>query len=521
MSKLAGLWRANAGAQLGVLAVAAALTGGILYLAGVFDRSDDVTTAAPEAVEVAPSGVASQTTPEPAVSNDVATTKPELAASEPETTTGETAAEPKAESAEPEEPKTVAEPKPAAPETATSKASDDAPEVADVAEPAAPVADLPPPAFDLVRVEPDGTTLVAGAAAPDTEIVILMDGAELSRATSDATGAFVSFLSLPHSVTPRVLSLVARHADGDVPSEEEVILAPTPVAVANAPQSANQPEDQGTKETVDAARGPEGESETAELRPEIKEESTPEPAVAQEQDQSAPEVAETTSVPSKEENLATKPQEGTPELAAVEPQASTPEGVQSTAPEAVTAPKPVTILRADADGVEVLQSGAADTAPEAMTSVALDAISYSEIGDVSLSGRAPDQGNVRVYLDNAPVATLEVDDSGRWRGDLPKVETGVYTLRIDQVDASGAVTSRVETPFKREEPDVLAAALAKEANNAAPVRAVTVQTGATLWAIARERYGDGMLFVRVFDANRDSIRDPDLIYPGQVFALPD
>jgi nucleoid-associated protein YgaU len=50
---------------------------------------------------------------------------------------------------------------------------------------------------------------------------------------------------------------------------------------------------------------------------------------------------------------------------------------------------------------------------------------------------------------------------------------------------------------------------------------VTVQTGDTLWAISRERYGDGVLFVRVFEANRDSIRDPNLIYPGQVFSLPE
>jgi len=40
-------------------------------------------------------------------------------------------------------------------------------------------------------------------------------------------------------------------------------------------------------------------------------------------------------------------------------------------------------------------------------------------------------------------------------------------------------------------------------------------------AISREHYGEGILYVRVFEANRDRIRDPDLIYPGQVFALPD
>ncbi len=50
---------------------------------------------------------------------------------------------------------------------------------------------------------------------------------------------------------------------------------------------------------------------------------------------------------------------------------------------------------------------------------------------------------------------------------------------------------------------------------------MTVQPGNTLWAIARESYGEGPLFVRVFEANRDRIRDPDLIYPGQIFEIPE
>ena len=49
---------------------------------------------------------------------------------------------------------------------------------------------------------------------------------------------------------------------------------------------------------------------------------------------------------------------------------------------------------------------------------------------------------------------------------------------------------------------------------------VTVQPGFTLWGIAQERYGDGVMYVQVFEANRDKIRDPDLIYPGQVFSVP-
>jgi nucleoid-associated protein YgaU len=50
---------------------------------------------------------------------------------------------------------------------------------------------------------------------------------------------------------------------------------------------------------------------------------------------------------------------------------------------------------------------------------------------------------------------------------------------------------------------------------------VTVQPGLTLWAIAQDQFGDGILYLQVYAANKDRIRDPDLIYPGQVFTLPE
>ena len=48
----------------------------------------------------------------------------------------------------------------------------------------------------------------------------------------------------------------------------------------------------------------------------------------------------------------------------------------------------------------------------------------------------------------------------------------------------------------------------------------TVLPGYTLWGIAQANYGDGILYVQLFEANKDKIKDPDLIYPGQVFDLP-
>ena len=186
------------------------------------------------------------------------------------------------------------------------------------------------------------------------------------------------------------------------------------------------------------------------------------------------------------------------------------ETAPTAAQETVKAPR-IAVLKSDAEGVSLLNSIVA-------SEVALDTIGYSELGEVQLTGRAkPDTAKVRVYLDNRLVISLPVDAEGRWRGDLPNVDEGVYTLRVDEVSAQGTVSSRVETPFKRESAAVLELAAAKAEG---PIKSITVQAGATLWAIARDRYGDGTLYLRVVEANGDSIRDPDLIYPGQVFDLP-
>ena len=180
-------------------------------------------------------------------------------------------------------------------------------------------------------------------------------------------------------------------------------------------------------------------------------------------------------------------------------------------------PELPTVLQADADGVRVVQ-----TTPQPVPNVALDAITYDPAGEVALSGRATGDGEVQVYLDNRPVTSSTITQGGDWQIDLPQVDTGVYTLRIDELNLDGDVVSRIETPFKREEADDVAAVLAEETEREGfDVAVRTVQPGSTLWAIAEENLGDGIYYVAVFEANRDLIKDPDLIYPGQIFRIPD
>ncbi len=67
-------------------------------------------------------------------------------------------------------------------------------------------------------------------------------------------------------------------------------------------------------------------------------------------------------------------------------------------------------------------------------------------------------------------------------------------------------------------PDPLAAA---EAEPAEPARTREVGQGDTLWSIAASTLGDGTLWAAVYRANRDRIKDPARIYPGQRLAVPD
>lgn len=173
------------------------------------------------------------------------------------------------------------------------------------------------------------------------------------------------------------------------------------------------------------------------------------------------------------------------------------------------------VVIANSDGVKVIQDD-----KRSDDELALDSIAYDPLGNVTVGGRSNPSGLVRFYINNEAVSATETNEAGYWEADLSDIIPGTYTLRIDELSLKGDVISRLESPFKREDRERLANLIAPSTS---PVRIniVTVQPGNTLWAIARKRYGDGLLYVQVFEANRDKIKNPDLIYPGQLFDLPD
>lgn len=354
-------------------------------------------------------------------------------------------------------PDIAAPPVPAASEVAPAAVPE---VVADAPEPEPVTEPMPQvPMFDTFRVDPDGSMVIAGRAEPGQTVDVVLAGTAIDRVQADSSGSFVSFPVAGPSEQPRRLSLLADPEGAAIASTTSYIVAPIaePVVVAAAPE------------------------------PDVAEQTPTEEAVVDTLATDAPEVSETAVV-------------------------DTP----------VAAPPPPTVLQADAGGVRIVQGAPANSDPQVPPNVALDAITYDPSGEVQLSGRAIGDGAVQVYIDNEPVMASPVTEGGDWRINLPDLDTGVYTLRIDEVDTNGDVVSRVETPFKREEAQEVAAVLAEETSvEGFEVAVRTVQPGATLWAIAEENLGRGIYYIEVFEANRDLIRDPDLIYPGQIFRIPE
>jgi hypothetical protein len=417
-----------------------------------------------------------------------------------------TATAPEAEVAAATDPEAAADPASEAPSESQAEATPApvvVPEAVAAADPpveqpvAAPEAlPIAPPRFDTWRVEPDGAAVVSGRAAPGARVAVVVDGAPVAEVLAGPSGEFAALFTLPPNDKPGLMTLTMTPPDGaEVGSEEMVALG--------------------------AIKGP--------------------------------------------------------EVVAALPEATPP---AADAVASVSEPTPPPAILLTEDGAVVLQDDAsALSATDA--AVVVDTISYSPEGAVQLGGRGTSGAMVRVYLDNALQRMTAVSPQGQWLATLADTPPGIYTLRVDQVDANGKVTSRFETPFKRETLEALAAvadapvvpptapvaedmaeegaepppaaadepvALAQpdatpeatpepeatatltpdatpdvvvaEPTKAAPVT-ITVQPGFTLWGIAQQSYGDGVMYVQVFEANKDKIRDPDLIYPGQVFAMPE
>ncbi len=111
------------------------------------------------------------------------------------------------------------------------------------------------------------------------------------------------------------------------------------------------------------------------------------------------------------------------------------------------------------------------------------------------------------------VESFEYEERAGELGDL------YYTIKLyEWKDVS---PKRIVLPEKKEEP-----AKAKEPERSGTPekkeKTYTVKSGDCLWNIAKKFYGNGSDYTKIYNANKGTIgKNPNLIYPGQVFVIPE
>lgn len=388
------------------------------------------------------------------------------------------------------------------------------------------------PQFDTVRVEPSGDTVVAGHTAPNAEVSLLAGQKILGDAKADDGGDFVI---LPQPLAPGNYVLILRSTVASAASvfSQQSITVSVPEkgqkGVVVALLQPGKPSKLLADPTADAAE-PQKPSEKRAAQ------------VTGAQESSVKRVTQSTS------NTASN--ETAPKPASIKTSSDS---------------KAATLAMAEPQAKPVHRDDNASAAPKPTVAVKTAEV---DRGGFYAAGIAPAGTHLRIYLNGSALADVVADPQGQWSLTIGKgMIAGHYVVRADAISDEGKVTARAEVPFdvpvavaQAEQPkpqvkaddearasaDAKPAATAtqdnqpKTAANLSPqpeqeangssqdasravvpsIDTATVTRGDSLWRISRKELGEGIRYTLIYQANASQIRDPNLIYPGQVFVVP-
>ncbi|MEF2551802.1 LysM peptidoglycan-binding domain-containing protein [Aurantimonas sp. A2-1-M11] len=333
-----------------------------------------------------------------------------------------------------------------------------APEEGEADDGGAPALAAEAPRFDLLRVEPDGSTVIAGRAPADSRIALMSGTTILGNDMAGIGGDFVVVLDAPlppgdHTITisatapngattrsqeTAIISVPPRDRPGELLAMVEAPNAPTRLIEMPAAEDAAPPPGDGTSQTVMPTTGeaspgasaePAGSAETSaagsDAGPRLPAESPSGPA-------------ETGSEPAP---LAVSvPREGAVDAAGE----TAPSAGQSMSGEGT---------RSDA-AVMLPQDEVGEPASVQPSTVPLLRVEAVEVegSTVYIAGAAESGARVRVYVDNVFLAEDRADFGDRFlvTGDTG-MAVGEHLVRADQLSSDGNVVARAEVPFTRPE----------------------------------------------------------------------
>ncbi|MEM1364782.1 MAG: LysM peptidoglycan-binding domain-containing protein [Pseudomonadota bacterium] len=504
----------------------------------------------------------------------------------------------------------------------------------DAAQPSEPITG---PVIDLLRVEPDGNTLVSGSAEAGAQVMLKSGDETIGETVADASGNFVILPNdfLPKgdhqlrvtSISPADDEIAEDQITGDQIADDQVSndqIAAQGADMAgdetkNAGELVAQPKEvQGTQTAVIAIPEKGKESEllavlTTNDGPSLILEKPEREPVTEELVTEDPETEDSATVPvgpvtaDQGKDSAEKEPADLTENAAQTAEQTNRGTIEQTSDQteiaALEFPAAAPEQKGQAEIEARAETSSAPIAPETVpavpTTIARIEAIETEDKRMFVAGAASKGAKLRLYLDNRFLGATTGGDGDRFLFERSiSIDPGQYQLRIDQLGPGGQVVSRAQVPFVREDDQELQASLvapatpaagenppvevaAKEtalaptqalpvdeaksqANapgapaqpdvqgpdgletvgdlevaavnedaspNAVPTttfevtetkdQSVIIRRGDTLWRISRRVYGQGIRYTTIYLANKDQIRDPDRIFPGQIFGLPE
>jgi len=328
------------------------------------------------------------------------------------------------------------------------------------------------PSFDVVLIQPSGEGVIAGRAAPGWEVTVQSKGTKVATATADAQGEWSAVLDKPLAPGDHALSLKITSPDGTRALSSQ--------------------------EWVNVEVGKAGAS--------------PAPALPQ-----ADPPAATASVP----------------------------GAPTAAPSEALA---LTEPQGGARAVTAATEAATPASPASKPTIVFRTVDYADtesaIGSVSITGASDPGATISVYCDNEPLATVRAGRDGAWRVVVEmKLGTGQHNFRAERIDAATGKASAqalvaierlvpkpAEVAAKEATPNSQGAAAGSRPSSVAALdsgqsaqdhkEVYVIRRGDTLWAIAKRYLGSGLRYTTIFQDNRQTINNPNLIHPQQEVTVP-
>ena len=165
-----------------------------------------------------------------------------------------------------------------------------------------------------------------------------------------------------------------------------------------------------------------------------------------------------------------------------------------------------------AEGAITQASRDDSTAASLPPSVAPRSLLWQPDGSLVVSGVSRGGAVVNAETNRAAFGTAQVTAVGEWQmAGQVDLDRASRLLRFELADAAGNVIASYELPVASRD-----LSLGLDGS-----RLVVVQKGDALWRIAYRTYGEGIKYVDIVRRNAAAIGDPDLIFPNQIFAIPE